>query len=334
MQNLLIKAFATDKGINITNMFLMFIAVILAYLLPFKMFLFAYAVLGPLHYLTEISWLEKKNYFLEKKYDIWVFILLALLLTFALFDKDSKAGKFTTTYVITGFAFAVLSYFIKSNPIKYGLTVVVFLLSFAIKADKSLFYFLAFGVMLPTLIHVFLFTGLFIFYGALKSKSKTGILSAAIFIICSLSFFYFKLPQSEIVTQSVRDTMRYFLEINNAFARIFMDWKISDYSLFFETDYGIAIQRFVAFAYTYHYLNWFSKTTVIKWHEVSRKRMAVILFLWIISVVLYYYDYHTGFMALFFLSFLHVFFEFPLNIHTIRGIGREFKGILSKSNLS
>lgn len=327
MQGILQKALATDKGINITNMFLMFIAVVMSYILPFRMFLFAYAVLGPLHYLTEISWLERKNYFMEKKYDIWVFILLALLLTIALFDKDSKAGKFTTTYVITGFAFAILSFFIKSNPIKYGLTVAVFLISFAIKADNTLFYFLAFGVMLPTLIHVYLFTGMFIFYGALKSRSRSGILSAGFFIICSLSFFFIKLPFLESVNKSIIDTMRYFLEINNAFARIFMDWKISDYNMFFETSYGIAIQRFVAFAYTYHYLNWFSKTTVIKWHEVSRARMIFILVLWVVSVFLYYYDYHTGFMALFFLSFLHVFFEFPLNLYTIRGIGREIRGV-------
>jgi hypothetical protein len=26
------------------------------------------------------------------------------------------------------------------------------------------------------------------------------------------------------------------------------------------------VQSFIAFAYTYHYLNWFSKTSIIKWN--------------------------------------------------------------------
>jgi hypothetical protein len=35
--------------------------------------------------------------------------------------------------------------------------------------------------------------------------------------------------------------------------------------------------RLIAFAYQYHYLNWFSKTSIIKWHEVTRARAATIL---------------------------------------------------------
>ena len=73
---------------------------------------------------------------------------------------------------------------------------------------------------------------------------------------------------------------------------------------------GILITRFIAYAYTYHYLNWFSKTSVIKWHEVSKPQLVAIFALWIIAVVLYYTDYRTGLMALYFLSFLHVVLEF------------------------
>ena len=41
-------------------------------------FLFAYAVLGPEHYLTEISWLHKRGYFTRGKYDFLLLGGLAL----------------------------------------------------------------------------------------------------------------------------------------------------------------------------------------------------------------------------------------------------------------
>ena len=124
--------------------------------------------------------------------------------------------------------------------------------------------------------------------------------------------------------------MKYFLEINKAFAHIFGMEAIKEYEDFFSNPTAIAIQRFVAFAYTYHYLNWFSKTTIIKWHEVSKSRLLLITSLWVLSIVLYFIDYKLGFYALFFLSFLHVFFEFPLNLHTMVGIGKEVKSLKFK----
>lgn len=36
-----------------------------AFIYPFELFVFSYAVLGPLHYLTEISWLHDRNFFAQ-----------------------------------------------------------------------------------------------------------------------------------------------------------------------------------------------------------------------------------------------------------------------------
>jgi hypothetical protein len=85
--------------------------------------------------------------------------------------------------------------------------------------------------------------------------------------------------------------------------------------------------RLIAFAYTYHYLNWFSKTSVIKWHEISRVRTAAIIVLWLISLGVYAYDYQLGMITLYFLSVLHVMLEFPLNHQTFAGIGRELHAL-------
>src|SRR6266550_9456245 len=57
----------TTNEVNYLNVGLMIVSCVLAYLIPFELFLFAYAVLGPLHYLTEISWLHDRKYFVEAK---------------------------------------------------------------------------------------------------------------------------------------------------------------------------------------------------------------------------------------------------------------------------
>ncbi|MBL7933547.1 MAG: hypothetical protein JNL60_16700, partial [Bacteroidia bacterium] len=90
----------------------------------------------------------------------------------------------------------------------------------------------------------------------------------------------------------------------------------------FTANAGFVIMRFIAFAYTYHYLNWFSKTSVIKWHMVPKKVLVGTILLWLISIALYAYDYNLGLQVLFFLSFLHVFLEFPLNVVSFTGIGQ------------
>ncbi|MCU1350437.1 MAG: hypothetical protein JWO56_3467, partial [Acidobacteria bacterium] len=76
------------------------------------------------------------------------------------------------------------------------------------------------------------------------------------------------------------------------------------------------------FAYTYHYLNWFSKTSIIKWHEVSRRRALAIGLLWAAAVGVYAYDYSIGIGVLYLLSMLHVLLEFPLDHQTLAGVGR------------
>jgi hypothetical protein len=91
----------------------------------------------------------------------------------------------------------------------------------------------------------------------------------------------------------------------------------------FHSPEGLMIMRFIAFSYTYHYLNWFSKTSVIKWHEVDKRYLIGTIVTWIASVGVYLYDYRTGLKFLFFLSFLHVFLEFPLNFRTFLDIGKE-----------
>src|ERR1019366_2532324 len=94
----------------------------------------------------------------------------------------------------------------------------------------------------------------------------------------------------------------------------------------FASDMGLTVMRFLAFAYTYHYLNWFSKIAIIKWHNVPVRRLALIGVLWAACIVLYIYNYSEAVKVLFCLSFLHVFLEFPLNHISIIGVFRALAG--------
>jgi len=87
----------------------------------------------------------------------------------------------------------------------------------------------------------------------------------------------------------------------------------------------VGVMRLIAFAYLYHYLNWFSKTSIIKWHETTRTRAAGIAGVWIGAGLAYLYDYRLGFGILYIMSMLHVFLEFPLNHQTLVEIGKTLR---------
>jgi hypothetical protein len=197
---------------------------------------------------------------------------------------------------------------------------------------KNFNFFLLFSVLLPTLIHVFVFTGLFIIQGALKNKSITGLLSVIVFVLCAASFFVIH-PHFDFY--HITDYARKNVETTN-FAFVdqtmmhFLGESQPTVEKVFNSEIGINIMRLIAFAYTYHYLNWFSKTSVIRWHDVPKKWLVAIIIIWIASVALCAFDYVIGLQALLLLSMLHVFLEFPLNFRAVQGIYGSLKTIVTK----
>ncbi len=325
------KALGTEKGINLTNMGLMLFSTAIAFIIPFKLFLFVYAVLGPLHYLTEISWLDKRNYFITKKLYAWPYLLVSLLLTVALFNDKSFLRYYSTTLIAGVVVYTLCLSLSKKYILSILLATAAVAFFLAFKVDKIFSFVLAFSVFLPTIVHVFLFTGIFVLSGAFKTKSISGFISFGVFILCALSFSFIHFPNAEILSVTEKGYIsKYFIMLNQSLADIFGVSKTVDKADFFTVPALIAVQRFIAFAYTYHYLNWFSKTTIIKWHEVSKSRLVLITVLWVLSVACYYIDYRLGFMILFMLSMLHVFLEFPLNIVSVKGVGQGVKNIFVK----
>jgi hypothetical protein len=338
----------TGNQVNYLNIGLIFVALVVAFKLPFELFLFSYAVLGPLHYLTEIAWLKKQNFFTKGRRD-WIILAILCFLYFSFYminlgstweptqpmyvsllgenykETVSQMTQFTTHFIFVAFVISLSMVLLKKWQHKVILGGGALILAWLI-ADWS-FYAVAFSIFLPTLVHVSLFTGAFMLYGALKSKSTSGVITFAIFVVACIICFTANVNTDYIITEETFHTywstsFQYLnLEILG-FTSIPLGGQASIEAVF-RSEFGLAIQRFVAFAYTYHYFNWFSKTTVIKWHKVPVLWLVSIGVIWMLSLGLYWYNYRIGLLALLFLSMLHVFLEFPLNYQSFIGIGKE-----------
>lgn len=364
----------TQTGkIDLVNIGLMFLSCIAAFIMPFEVFLFAYAFLGPLHYLTEISWLHDRKYFTKGKYDYIVLLVIGILITWEYFGFKYQIPPFTEEnkemfidwnmgdkllfLALTG---AAVMAFVKNTAIKVICIFLLFLISnqaFAPSRSEgegrsNLTYIIT--AFVPTLIHVYVFTGLFMLFGALKARSKTGLWSVVAFVVCPILLItlfrdsnFVHVTHYGLSAYGSPTSSEGFFDLNQGILNRFFD-VIPDYSAaktdveaqkmwndgwiqsVFYSKTGILLMRFIAFAYLYHYLNWFSKTEIIRWHKVPKVRFAAVVVLWIASIVIYAYNYKLGLQWLFFLSFTHVLLEFPLNAYSIGGIFKELRTISKK----
>jgi hypothetical protein len=419
----------------------MLITGVLSYFYPFETFLLAYAYLGPLHYLTEISWLHDRNYFAKGKYDFLVLLIVGVLLSYAAFAKDFGVSVEVYDYFVKMNLFDKLIVFALFSSILFALVknlfikiiAILFLFVFvsgwlspdAAAANAESTTIFALTSLVPTLIHVYLFTGLFMLFGALKNRSVSGMWQMVGFVAIPLllvfaipvntkapiskfgkdahyakgdGFFstnvsiidHFDLTSDPVYTNSDfvsfvkkkdfkeanaqynfitkanlnllvdslsripnkaylinKQPLNPNFQVNNILllfskegmldefqmkpipAKLFTGFSLEKYaSVVYNSSVGIMLMRFIAFAYLYHYLNWFSKTEVIRWHKVPKIRFAAVVLLWIAASVFYTMDYSLGLSVLFFLSFTHVLLEFPLNIMSIVGIGKESMSIM------
>lgn len=311
----------THNQINYINIALMFVAALFAFVVPFELFLFSYAVLGPLHYLTEIGWLHKKNYYTKGKYDFVLLAILCALVFYFSFIQQPKSINQVPHIIMYALLLAGIFVFVKDNLYRTVLALLMLIGIAMAKTGET--YFVWIGVFLPTIIHVFIFTWAFMFYGVLKNKSFSGYLSVIVLGLIAFSFFIIEAPGLQYeVSKYVSKSYNLFSFLNERLIELFglTTTSTESQTIIYKTNAGFIVMRFIAFAYTYHYLNWFSKTSVIQWHKVPQKTLIITLVLWVFSVALYIYNYDIGLKALYFLSFLHVFLEFPLNITSFQGI--------------
>lgn len=319
-------------SIDLVNIGLIVLSLILAYLMPFGLFLFAYAVLGPLHYLTEINWLNERKLFVKHN-PVWVALVMVTVALMSLpkvLQFLNLTGSTTVLQLIETLALA-------SNPalvlciwfaivlaatdnkrvhrVGFGIGLLVFAVSFVLPA-----YTMVLGLLVPTLIHVYVFTVLFMLYGAKKSNSNVGYASVLLMLMAPLLILFFEVDKGFYDIPEMAKSMFTTSGFHLTNIKIGQLLGLSDgTSFFFYGSWELKLQRFIAFAYTYHYLNWFSKTAIIGWHRgIKGNRFWFIIMLWLSIVTLFLIDYRIGFYSVLGLSFLHVLLELPLNALSIR----------------
>jgi hypothetical protein len=303
----------TGDRLHHLNIFLMLFSMGLAFLWPFETVLLAYAVLGPLHYLTEISWLHDRQYFLPNPAARnWLWGGLALLiLCFGFFPLSFLSQTVPFRGLLLFWVFAGFGVFILTKDLSKRLMMGGVLACLGLALHGQIFE-AVFAGYLVTFIHVFVFTGLFMWNGVKTNPSKPGWMAMGLFVGLPLTSLALPAAWSMGVThwgQAIYSVLfaglnRLTLELGGV--------SISSQAVF-ETPLSVVMTRLLAFAYLYHYLNWFSKPGVIRWHHISRRRWIAIVTVWLGAVGVYAWNYATGLMMMGVLSFSHVVLEFPLN---------------------
>lgn len=289
------------------NTAFMVMSLVVAYYVPVELVLLSYAFLGPAHYLTQISWMHDRQYFVASRAFPYIFVILGIVYTLLIYTPMADL-TFYADIMFIGLALAASMIFQK--PWHWRLCLFAFL--FFIYMALSLLTFeivMITAILLPTVIHIFVFTWFFMISGAIRNPNLFSVLSCVLLPLCGVAFFVWE-PEQIVYN-------RQFAEQNLMFFYPLVDYMMSLARRMGGETHQLSVLGFLSFAYTYHYLNWFSKVNVIRWNQISNSRLACIVVLYFMSVGLYFYDYKTGFVALVFLSILHVLFEFPLNIKTV-----------------
>lgn len=309
----------TTTQVDRLNIGLIIAAFLAAFFWPYETFVLAYAYLGPLHYLTQISWLHDRKYFLESR-KLAIFLIVPAVLWVVAFLElypftYPERALFVWVSIVAALAFTLT----KSLTQRMWLVAILLFVGFLLTTKLWWVVFLL--TFIPSIVHVFIFTALFMLFGAMKSRSVAGFLAVGL-LLC-LGVLIVLLPAPSILppfSPFLEEGTKFFHDLQLALAEMF--------HLPLDEAGQYRVMRLVGFSYLYHYLNWFSKTKVIGWGEVSRKRGLGIVGAYLILIGIYTMNFTVGFLSALALATAHVFLEFPLNVHSVKGV---IGGVIGKS---
>jgi hypothetical protein len=292
---------------------LMLAALGLTYLVPFELLLLSYVVLGPAHYATEISWLHDRKYFLPRRGIALVLALVAIVA--ALIDNASWFGfVMWAAFVVCALA--------ASTTAMQGVVLVVVAIGLTAAMLMQAASLAVVGVLLPTLIHVSLFTLVFMTLGAYRSGARMQWILVALYLAAIALILIVPPSAATLIPSFERAGQDYFANVGPALGRLF---GIPGLRL------DTRLTSLLAFIYTYHYLNWFIKAEVIRWNQMTKGRLALVAAASAASTALYFYDYAFGFSLLLAFSLAHVVLEFPLDSLALRQLGAAIGESMSKA---
>ena len=295
------------KYIDSLNIGLIVLTCVMAHIFPYHLLLFSYAILGPAHYLTQISWLHDRRYFANTPLVAPIMGVLSFLLLAMQFHTGDAPQVVPATILSAAVCFAIISV-LPTNKLMRRNVIVILGAFLILLVFRPPFIILLITILLPTVLHVFVFTAAFMWLGAIKSGRKTAYLSVFILLGGAGTFL---LPSSGYGSAPDLEGLKSFYVVVDFLQKGGLS-NSTQTQLF----------GFLSYAYTYHYLNWFSKAEVIRWNQISPERMKAIGIIYVLALASYACSYALGLLLTYLLSVGHVLLEFPLNLRTFTAIAR------------
>jgi len=281
---------------DIAHLALLLTALAVSYALPFELLLLSYAILGPAHYFTEINWLHERSYFLPNR--LIALVPAAAAIT-AMILRDARWSGLLVWLCLAGGTVLVVPWS-RHARLLLGAAFIVCTVAMVWLRTPLLIA----AVLLPTFIHVCVFTLIFMILGALRAGSTAQFGIVAVYLLGIASILAVPPSERTVIPSLAQLGQEYFGGVAPALGQL---------AGVPELKFGGRITGLLSFVYTYHYLNWFIKADVIKWTAIPRGRLIAIAALSASSTALYFYNYEIGLAVLLFISLTHVLLEFPLN---------------------
>ncbi|MCO4764273.1 MAG: hypothetical protein KC502_22365 [Myxococcales bacterium] len=330
-------AASTVRRADTVNLAAQVVSLALAWHWPLATLLVSFAVLGPLHYLTELRWLHAHGWGVTKPKP-WIWVLAGLALAFSLpFLLALPWLRPLVAAFSPGRGIAPVFGWIN------GLLLIALVTCAALVATENKWLrWLAFGCgcglafalqgrptanlwlgfYLPSLVHVFGFTSVFVWVGARRSGHPLGWCNGILLLAIPVLIALLPLNPADYAFDSAWRAPFVANSFHLLPARLGESLGVGpERAFYFDDAVSLRLQIFVTFAYLHHYLNWFAKTEVIGWHRgMRRSTLALMLVIWVVCVATYVWDYRVGFAVSMSLSTLHLVLEFPVDFRAMRSL--------------
>src|ERR1700684_1126818 len=226
------------RTIDAVHLGLMLAALAITYAVPFELLLLSYVILGPAHYFTEISWLHDRKYFLPQRNV--AFGLAGVAVVAALIDNAAWFG-FSIWMAFVACALLPTTTAAQSAV----LTIVALGVTAVMAANGSSLAVL--GILLTTLIHVSLFTLVFMTLGAYRAGSKAQALLVVVYLMAIGIILVVPPSAATQIPAFAKAGQEYFGNVGPALGRLL---GVANMRL------DTRLTRPLALVFTYHYLTW------------------------------------------------------------------------------
>jgi hypothetical protein len=281
---------------------------------PLPVFLLAFVVLGPMHYLTEIVWLQKKSFYFSEGIIApkWYALIAAALAIAVALDRLIQHS--IGVWVVWVLAVLALSAWIRNRWAMASVALAALAVKLLTPGVANFF-----GAIVPSIVHVFVFTWFFMVSGALRARNNrlAHWVNPALLLAIPLLLLWLPVHYGTQSAVWLRMERISFAPLHGYAAKHLGRFFAMRGDLLADPVIA-ALFRVFAFTYLFHYLNWFGKAELLEWHRIPARSWAVIGTLYAAAIGLYAWNFEVGFLVVNFLSLLHVLLEFPLDLQAIR----------------